>query len=198
MKTSCKSAAPEARSHEAGPDAAARECPSRPAWRTPRGAAGLTAVLGVVAMVLTAGFLFWLYQRTSSLEETVQPVMEDTLEEAAGGPALTLEELRASPAEAVGRRAALEEAEVSTRLGRAVFAIRLDEAGTYPVLLSRDLIQREIQLYGGDVVSAWGRVYTLNDSIRGEWLRAGAVDEDRREQIPASASFLLADSLVVR
>lgn len=163
------------------------------------GAAGLTTMLGVAALVLTAGFLFWLHQRSTSLDQRVQPVMEDTTEmEGEGEPGLALDELAADPEAAIGQRAALDEAEVATSLGRGAFVLQLGEDGGYPVLLSRDLIRRDVQLYGGDVVSVWGRVYTLNDSIRGAWVEAGAVNQDRRGAIPASASFLLADSLVIR
>ena len=161
------------------------------------GAAGLTTVLGVVAVVVTAGFLFWLYQRANSLEQDVEPVMADTAE--VDGPApLALDELAADPEAAVGRRAALDGAEVSSSLGRGAFVLQLDETRGYPVLLSRDLIQRDLQLYGGDVVSVWGQVYMLNDSIRGAWVDAGAVNEGQRGAIPSSASFVLADSLVIR
>lgn len=160
-----------------------------------KGAAGLTSILGVAALGLTVGFLFWLYQRSSSLEEEVQPVMEET---GTAGPALGAMELAGDPQAAVGSRAAVEEVEVAERLGRGVIALRLTESASYPVLLDSDLIQRNVQLYGGDVVSVWGRVYMLNDSIRGAWVDAGAVERGREGAIPASASFLLADSLVVR
>lgn len=160
-----------------------------------KGAAGLTAILGVTALVLTVGFLFWLYQRSSSLEEEVQPVMEETPTDE---PAIGASELAADPEGAVGSRVVVEEVDIAARLGRGVIAVRLSESATYPVLLSSDLIQRNIQLYGGDVVSVWGRVYVLNDSIRGAWVDAGAVDREREGAIPASASFLLADSLVLR
>lgn len=162
-----------------------------------KGAAGLTTVLGVAAVVLTVGFLFWLYQRASTLDQRVEPALEDTAAED-GPPPLSLDELAAGPEEAVGSRAAVEQVGVATRLGRGAFSVRLGEARAYPVLLSRDLIQREVQLYGGDVVSVWGRVYVFNDSIRGAWVEAGAVDEGQRDAVPASASFLLADSLVIQ
>lgn len=159
-----------------------------------RGTAGLTTILGVVAVLLTAGFMFWLYARSSSLEE---PVVEETLPDT-GGPSLGVAELAADPEGAVGSRVAAEQVEVASRLGRGVVAVRLEETSIYPVLLSRDLIQRDVQLYGGDVVSVWGRVYVLNDSIRGAWVEAGAVDQGREGAIPASASFILADSLVIQ
>lgn len=162
-----------------------------------RGAAGLTTVLAVAAFVLTAGFLYWLHRSSAELEERVEPALEEEGGEE-GLPVLTVNQLAADPAAAAGSRAAVLEAEVSARLGRAVFTLRLADTLQYPVLLSRDLIQRETEVYGGDVVSAWGQVYSLNDSIRGVWVEAGAVDEGQRQAIPAAASFLLADSLDVR
>ncbi len=72
------------------------------------------------------------------------------------------------------------------------------EGSAYPVLLSPDLIAGNTQVYGGDVVRLHGRVYSLNDSIRGQWVEAGAVNEAAAGNIPAMASFLLADSLEVQ
>ena len=65
-------------------------------------------------------------------------------------------------------------------------------------LLSADLIARDTQIYGGDVVRLVGRVYSLNDSIRGQWVSAGAVEEGAAGNIPRIESFLLADSLEVQ
>lgn len=162
-----------------------------------RGAAGLTTVLAVAAFVLTAGFFYWLHRSSAELEERVELALEEE-----GGeeerPALTADQLAADPTGAVGSRAAVLEAEVAARLGRAVFTVRLADTLPYPMLLSSDLIERETEVYGGDLVSAWGRVYTLTDSIRGAWVQAGAVDAGQRQAIPAAASFLLADSLDIR
>lgn len=157
-----------------------------------KGAAGLNTALGIAAVVLTVGFLFWLYQRSVSLEERVTPELEDAGRQ---GPVLSLEEFRSDPTAAIGRRVGMDSVSVASRLGRGVFTVRLDGGDSYPVLLHRDLIQRQMDLYGGDLVSLRGRVYTLNDSIRGEWVRAGAVDSAARANIPAATSFVLADSV---
>ncbi|MFQ5679385.1 MAG: hypothetical protein ACE5HP_07985 [Gemmatimonadota bacterium] len=160
-----------------------------------KGAAGISTGLALAAVLVTLGFLVWLYQRSSSLEQRVTPVLEDAR---TGEPDLGLEEFRLDPSAAVGRRVGLETVPVATRLGRASFTLQLDDALAYPALLSPDLIKRRAEVYGGDIISVWGNVYALNDSIRGEWIRAGAVDEANAGLIPGSTSFVLVDSMRIR
>jgi hypothetical protein len=66
------------------------------------------------------------------------------------------------------------------------------------VLLSPDLIARNTKVYGGDVVRLYGHIYSLNDSIRSQWVELGAVNEAAAEAIPQGTSFLLADSLELK
>ena len=83
----------------------------------------------------------------------------------------------------------------------ATFSIALDDSTAYPVLLNSDWIVRfqaqQTRLYGGDFVLVHGRVFTLNDSIRGEWVSQGAVDQGMVVSLPRTSSFLLADSVEV-
>lgn len=158
-----------------------------------RGATGITAVLGIVAVALTAGFLGWLYYRAQTYEPPVPVVMEDTA--GAGAEPVGLAELAADPAAVAGRRAALDTVPVANRLGRGVFTLRLNGV-EYPVELSRDLLMREdLQIYGGDRVAIRGRFFPLNEDRRTDWVEQGAVDEANRGGIPRTATFLLADSL---
>ena len=112
--------------------------------------------------------------------------------------------LAESPGGSVGKVVDIERVAVLESLGRGVFLVQLvstgpeGDGGAYPVLLSPDLIARNTQVYGGDVVRLYGRVYSLNDSIRGQWVEAGAVNEATAGDLPMSASFLLADSLEVK
>lgn len=158
-----------------------------------KGATGLSTILGVAAVVLTAGFLLWLYWQTSTLEETVTPAMEEVEEERL----VTLAEVRADPSAVIGLRGALDSARVADRLGRATFTLSLTDTTFLPVLLNRDLIQEGIDVYGGDRVSIRGNFYTFNDSIRGEWLRVGAADSAAADRLPSVGSFLLADSVEI-
>jgi hypothetical protein len=147
---------------------------------TQRGSTGLSTVLIIIAVAMVGGFLLWLYRTAQSLE------------------------LSQDPATSVGKVADIGEVSVLQSLGRGVFLVQLTsveaegEGSPYPVLMSPDLIAGNIQVYGGDVVSLHGRVYSLNDSIRGQWVEAGAVNEAAAGSIPGIASFLLADSLEVQ
>lgn len=165
---------------------------------TQKGSTGLSTVLIIIAVAMVGGFLLWLYRTSQSLEDEVAPVMVE------GEDSLDLLALSQDPATSVGKVASIGEVAVLQSLGRGVFLIQLasleaeGEGNAYPVLLSPDLIAGNTQLYGGDVVSLYGRVYSLNDSIRGQWVSAGAVNEAAAGSIPGIASFLLADSLEVR
>lgn len=161
---------------------------------------GSSTLLYVVAVVLIGGFMYWLYLQSRSIEQSVQPAMQDTAAATGQGP-LTLGELAADTDSAIGRRAAFDSVEIATGLGRGVFLIRLDSARSFPVLKNPTLIQREQQLYGGDLVAVAGRVYTYTDSIGQTWVQRGAVNQSQAGSLPNASTtnaFLLADSLVLR
>ena len=101
-----------------------------------------------------------------------------------------------------GRRVVIDEIAIASGLGDGVFSVSLSDDITYPVLMESDPIQRlrmaNVTIYGGDRVYVSGQVYTFNDSISTVWVDQGAVNEGMGDQIPASPTFLLADSVVVR
>ena len=168
---------------------------------TEKGSTGLSTVLIIIAVAMVSGFLLWLYRSSRALDEEVMPEMAE--EEGEAPSAITLLTLSQDPAAAVGQAADIGATQVAQRLGRGVFLIRLTpleqnvEGAEYPVLLAPDLIARDTQIYGGDVVRVYGHVYSLNDSIRGQWVTAGAVEQASAERIPAVTSFLLADTATV-
>ena len=163
---------------------------------TQQGSTGLSTVLIILAVALVGGFLLWLYRSSAALEETT-PVMV----EADVGEVVDLVLLSQDPSASVGRVADIDSVAVVQSLGRGVFLVGLtsaNEASPFPVLLSPDLIARNTQVYGGDVVRLYGRIYSLNDSIRSQWVELGAVNEAAAEAIPQGTSFLLADSLELK
>lgn len=158
---------------------------------------GSSALLYVVAVVMIGGFMYWLYMQTQTMETTVQPTTQDT---AATQQALTLQAVASNPDSAIGSRAVLDSVSVSTGLGRGVFLVQLDSLRTLPVLKNPTLIQQGDQLYGGDVVTVAGQVYTYTDSIAQTWVQRGAVNKEQTTSLPAdslASAFLLADSLVL-
>lgn len=163
-----------------------------------RGEGAIGAVLSVVALVAIGAFMYWLNLESQAIEEqraaNVAAELEAEREYNAG-------DLLADASAAVGRSVVIDTIPVAVGLGAGAFSIALSEAVAYPVLLSPDAIQRlrmaNITLYGGDRVYLEGRVFTLNDSIRGAWLAEGAVNEGMEGSIPAGPTFLLADSVLV-
>jgi hypothetical protein len=146
----------------------------------------------VVAVIAVVGFMYWLNRKSDSYEQEVAPVMEEDV--AAEVVDINSASLAADPARAVGETGWLRSVTVDQRLGRGAFSVRLGDM-TYPVLLSSDLIQLDTQVYGEDVVSLYGHVFTFNDSISSEWVSQEAVDQDNASAIPASPSFMMADSV---
>lgn len=156
---------------------------------------GNAMLLTVLAVVLIGGFLYWLYWRAQNLETSFQVAEQDT---AAEQVLASVDSLAANPSGAAGSRVLFDSAAVGSGLGRAVFTLRLNDTTAYPVLMNPSLIQQQTQLYGGDLVVVGGRIYSLTDSIAEQWVQNGAVDSAMAERIPASPSFLLADTLALR
>jgi hypothetical protein len=163
---------------------------------TSRGATSLGTVLTVVAVVAVIAFMFWLYRESAEL-----PVVDALADVEPTGITVTAADLLADPTGAIGSEVAIDSIGVVMGLGEAVFSLALDETTSYPVLLAPDMLQRfrmqQMRLYGGDAVSVYGRVFTLNDSIRVEWVNQGAVDRAMLTNLPRTSSFILADSVEV-
>jgi len=153
-----------------------------------------SAAWTAIAALAVAGFLVWIYTASRARAPEVSPQLASDSTEAIvhrmSGPDLDRDLRRV-----VGIDAWVDSVPVAEQLGRAAFALQLEGAVTYPVLLSSDLIQRGTQVYGGDRVSVFGHFFTFNDSIRAEWVKKAAVFEEAASHIPSSPSFLLADSL---
>ncbi len=156
------------------------------------GSRGASLWLTVVSVLLVAGFLYWLNLQAQAMENEVPVVTEDGQSELVE---FIPAQLAAEPGSVVGQTGVLRDISVAARLGRGVFAVDLDGTSSYPILLSPDEIQRGTQILQGDRVTAYGRAYTLNDSIRAAWVEQSAVDAENAAAIPATTSFVLADSI---
>ncbi|TFG66489.1 MAG: hypothetical protein E4H28_01765 [Gemmatimonadales bacterium] len=157
------------------------------------GSRGASPWLIVVAVLVIVGFLYWLNIQSEVFKKDVQAV---TAEEATGElvefiPA----QLASEPGSVVGQTGVLRDLGVVTRLGRGAVSVDLDGTTSYPILLDSDIIRRGTTVIPGDRITAYGRAYTLNDSIRAEWVNQSAVDAENSAMIPKTTSFVLADSL---
>jgi hypothetical protein len=145
----------------------------------------------VIALLLMAGFLYWLNLQAGTVRSEVEPETSGDEEIVDLIPAQLIE----SPGTLVGEQGVLRNVGVSQSLGRGVVTIDLDGENQYPVLLGPDIIARGTSLASGDHVTVYGRVYALNDSIRGAWVERSAVERSNANAIPGTLSFVLADSL---
>lgn len=159
-------------------------------WRDSRGTSPLLVVLAVLLM---AGFLYWLYLQSGTVSEQVEPVTQE--EESGELVDIIPAQLVESPETLLGEEGVLRNVGVDQSLGRGVVTIDLDGSNVYPVLLGPDIIARGTSLGGGDRITVYGRVYALNDSIRGAWVERNAVQSNNADAIPATETFVLADSL---
>lgn len=150
-------------------------------------------MLVIVAVLAVAGFLFWLNLQAQAVDREVEAVTEG---EASGEIRdIVPAQLVDAPGSLVGTSGVLRDVAVTETLGRGVVTVDLDGTNAYPVLLGTDMIKRNTQLANGQRVTLYGRVYTLNDSIRSAWVEGGAVEQGRGDAIPATTSFVLADSV---
>ena len=156
---------------------------------------GTSTFLMVVAVAAMAGFLWWVYQQAQSLDSSLTPTTADSAQMETG---VTPATLAADPSSAIGQDAVFDSVEVDASLGRAVFTVALNDSVAFPVLLNPQMLQQGATVYGGDRVTVGGRFYTLNDSIRGAWIDRGAVDSAQAESVPATAAFMLLDSLDIQ
>ena len=159
------------------------------------GRTGGTLILALVAVASIAAFFYWLDRESAALDTVVAPVLEEeTVQEAVD---LNTAAMAADLAGSIGEQGWLRFVTVNERLGRAAFSIGLDAENSLPVLLSPDLIRRGTEVYANDRVSMHGKLFVLNDSIRGEWVSQEAVDAGNAGAIPDAPGFFLADSLSV-
>ena len=158
-------------------------------WKDTRGASPL---LVIVALLLIAGFLYWLNWQAQGMERDVEPVASGEEGELAD---LVPAQLVDAPGSLLGEQGVLRNVGVSRSLGRGVVTLDLDGENQYPVLLHPDIIARGTTLSTGERIPVYGTVYALNDSIRGAWVERQAVDQGNAGEIPGTESFVLADSL---
>lgn len=157
------------------------------------GSRGGSPLLAILAVLAVAGFLFWLTLQAKAVDSGVEAVTEG---EASGETRdIIPAQLVDAPGSLVGTAGVLRDVAIKETLGRGVVTVDLDGTNAYPILLGTDVIARNTKLANGQRVTLYGHVYTLNDSIRSAWVAGDAVEQGRANAIPATTSFVLADSV---
>lgn len=142
-----------------------------------------------VAVVLIAGFMFWLWRASSTIERsTVGP---DTTEL----PRVTAGEFAADPERFSRRRTLVTPVHVTEVLGRATLALDMPGLPGYPAVLDRPVLEQEVGVIAGDNVAMAGWVFALNDSILDVWSQRALYLPENREKLAGHTTFFLVDSL---
>ena len=148
-----------------------------------------TGLWMTVAIVLVAGFMYWLYAESSSIERA--PIIADT---AASIDVVPDTAFASNPQQFSRRRVLVRGVEVSEVLGRAALTLNLPGRPGYPVILDRT-VGEDLKLVAGDMLALAGWVYLLNDSILSVWAQRGLYEVENREKLAGDSTFLLVDSL---
>lgn len=145
----------------------------------------------VGAVILVAGFMYWLYAASSTPGSSV--VASDTL--AGGLPRVSDAVFASAPEQYSRRRVLLSSVKVAERLGRATLALDLPTRPGYPAILDRPVLEQDVGVVPGDNLAIAGSVYVLNDSILTVWAQRGLFDVENREKLEGQTTFFLVDSL---
>lgn len=143
------------------------------------------------AVVLVAAFMYWLYSQSSSIESSIATADTAT---ASALPTVPDTAFANNPQRYSRQRVMLRPVTVQERLGRAALTINLAER-SYPIILDRPVLDRDVQVVEGDNVAIAGQVYALNDSILDVWSQRGFYDTGNREKLQGFDTFFLVDSL---
>jgi hypothetical protein len=150
-----------------------------------------TGLWMTVAIVLVAGFMYWLYAQSSSIEAT-GPVVTDTT---ATAETVSDTSFAMNPLQFARRRIVLGSVTVAEVLGRAALTLELPGRSGYPVILDRTVLGDELRIVTGDNLALGGCVYALNDSILDVWVQRGFFEPENRERMAVDSTFFLVDSL---
>jgi hypothetical protein len=144
----------------------------------------------LVATVLVAGFMYWLYSESSAIQ--FANVAADTTETL---PRVADSAFVANPDQFSGRRVLLEPVRVNELLGRSALTIDLAGLVAYPAILEGSILETEVRIVSGDNLAVAGWVYALNDSILDVWVQRGLFEPENREKLEGKTTFFLVDSL---
>ncbi len=144
-----------------------------------------------VAVVLVAGFMYWLYAASSTVGPGATPA--DTV--AGGLPRVADTTFVKDPTQFSRERILLSPVTVAEQIGRAALTVDLPGLAGYPLILERTVVEQGITFVSGDDLSVAGQVYALNDSLLAVYAQRGFFELANREKLEGQATFFLVDSL---
>ena len=144
----------------------------------------------IVAVILVAGFMYWLYAASSSIEPGTGAA--DTVEAL---PRVADTEFVSDPTQFSRARVLVSPVTVAERIGRAALTVDMPGIEGYPLILERAVVESELTIVAGDQLAIAGQVYALNDSLLNVYAQRGFFDPEHRAKIEGHTTFFLVDSL---
>ncbi|KPK80091.1 MAG: hypothetical protein AMS25_10225 [Gemmatimonas sp. SM23_52] len=144
-----------------------------------------------VAVILVAGFMYWLYAASSTIGPGTTPA--DTVVEAL--PRVADTTFVKDPTEFSRERVLLSPVSVAEQIGRAALTVDLPGLAGYPLILERTVVEQGITFVSGDNLAIAGQVYALNDSLLDVYAQRGFFELEHRAKLAGHSTFFLVDSL---
>jgi hypothetical protein len=142
------------------------------------------------AVILVAGFMYWLYAASSSIESG-SAVADTTV----ALPQVADTAFVRDPTQFSRQRVLLSPVLVMERIGRAALTIDLPGMPGYPLILERSVVEANMSIVAGDYLTVAGQVYGLNDSLLNVYAQRGFFEAANRDKIEGQQTFFLVDSL---
>ncbi|HEU5208353.1 MAG TPA: hypothetical protein VFU06_02990 [Longimicrobiales bacterium] len=147
-------------------------------------------VLGIVAVLGVAGFLFWLSSAAQPAEMVAITEGGDTTAAAPTGmtgEVVTLQQIAAGTDTLQGRDLVLESVEVAAAMGQQAFWVDLPNQQPFLIKMSS---AAAMPVQSGDVVDVAGRIQAMSDSVIADWKASGAITENQEAEALFAQSFL--------
>jgi hypothetical protein len=165
-----------------------------------RGSGGqLTIVWMALAIVLVAGFLFWLAAASEpSNMVAIQEGRDDAAPTMTDAPTrVAIDEFAAAPADYQNRNIELQNVTVASPIGQHAFWIDVGRGQPFLVRMTPEVVAEGRALRGGEVVTISGPVLARTDSVIAAWEQQGVItSEGQRMEVEFATTFLEARRVV--
>ncbi len=143
------------------------------------------------ATILVAGFMYWLYAESSSLQTSAAAVTDSV----AAVPRVADTTFVKDPPRFSRQRVLLSPVTVAEQIGRAALTVNVASLAGYPLILDRLVVESGVSVVPGDQLVIAGQVFALNDSLIDVYRQRGFFDPDKRDRLEGHSTFFLVDSL---
>lgn len=143
------------------------------------------------ATVLVAGFMYWLYAESSTLQTQTATAPDSAI----AVPRVADTTFVKDPTRFSRQRVLVSPVTVAEQIGRAALTVNVSSVTGYPLILDRLVVESGVSVVPGDQLAIAGQVFALNDSLIDVYRQRGFFDPDKRDRLEGHSTFFLVDSL---